>query len=106
MNINRLPEHVLASYNNMLKAQRAKGGPAGSAREAAGGGEGAAGAGRGDGVSLSAAVREFQRVRSHVQSLPDVRAERVAAVRAQIASGGYRVSDEALANRLVHLFSA
>ena len=105
MNINRLPEHVLASYSNMLKAQRAKGNQAGPAREA-GGGEGASGAARGDGVSLSAGVREFQRVRSHVQSLPDVRADRVAEVRSQLASGGYRVSDEALANRLVGLFSS
>lgn len=61
---------------------------------------GGAAAPRTDAVSLSASARSFARVMEAVQRQPDVRAERVAAVRAQIASGAYGIDAQLIAQRL------
>src|SRR5690606_11422093 len=60
---------------------------------------GAAGAGsrRTDSVTLSEGAREFARIMQTVQQAPDVRADRVADLRQQIASGEYVVDHTGLA---------
>lgn len=55
---------------------------------------------RTDEVSLSASAQSFARVMEVVQQQPDVRAERVAAVRARIAGGTYGIDAQLIAQRL------
>jgi negative regulator of flagellin synthesis FlgM len=53
-----------------------------------------------DAASLSPEAQELLRARRAAQEAPDVRAERVAALRQQILDGTYRVDEQALAKRL------
>ena len=55
---------------------------------------------RTDEVSLSATAQSFARVMEAVQQQPEVRTDRVAAVRARIAAGTYGVDPELIAQRL------
>lgn len=55
---------------------------------------------RSDEVSLSATAQSFARVMEAVQQQPDVRADRVADVRARIANGSYGVDADLIAQRL------
>jgi negative regulator of flagellin synthesis FlgM len=55
---------------------------------------------RPDQASLSAEAQELLQARRAVQESPDVRADRVAALRQQIQDGTYRVDEQALARRL------
>lgn len=61
---------------------------------------GGAAARRTDQVSLSASAQSFARVMEAVQGGPDVRSERVAAVRARIADGTYGIDAHLIAQRL------
>ena len=55
---------------------------------------------RPDQTSLSAEAQELLQARRAVQDSPDVRADRVAALRQQIQDGTYKVDEYALAQRL------
>lgn len=62
---------------------------------------------RTDEVSLSATAQSFARVMEAVQQQPDVRADRVAAVRARIADGTYGIDADLIAQRIAeHGFEA
>jgi negative regulator of flagellin synthesis FlgM len=61
---------------------------------------------RADEASLSAEAQELLMARRAVQGAPDVRAERVAALRAEIDAGTYRVDEQALARKLRRLLDA
>ena len=62
----------------------------------------AAGGGRrADSVTLSEQARRLQRVLTVVSGLPDVRNERIAELRARLASGDYRVDADEIARRMV-----
>lgn len=68
---------------------------------------GSASSRRSDEVSLSATAQSFARVMEAVQQQPDVRADRVAAVRARIANGTYGIDAQLIAQRLAeHGFGA
>ncbi|HLI28756.1 MAG TPA: flagellar biosynthesis anti-sigma factor FlgM [Chloroflexota bacterium] len=56
---------------------------------------------RGDTLELSARARELLRARLAVEQAPEVRAERVAALRQRLATGTYSVSPEQLARKLL-----
>ncbi len=58
------------------------------------------GAPRTDQVSLSATAQSFARVMEAVQQQPDVRSERVSALRARIADGSYGIDAHLIAQRL------
>lgn len=60
----------------------------------------AGGAPRTDQVSLSATAQSFARVMESVHQQPDVRAERVTALRARIADGTYGIDAHLIAQRL------
>lgn len=60
----------------------------------------------GDQVSLSSRGQEIQRVRAHLRELPDVRREKVEAIRRQIEQGTYRVSAEAVAEKVLEAYRA
>ncbi|TAK77558.1 MAG: flagellar biosynthesis anti-sigma factor FlgM [Dehalococcoidia bacterium] len=62
--------------------------------------QGGASGRRMDQVSLSAGAQSFARVMEAVQQQPDVRAERVASVRARIAGGMYGIDAGLIARRL------
>lgn len=55
---------------------------------------------RADSISLSLRAQELLRTQQAVEQAPDVRAERVDALRAQIASGTYSVEPQAIAQAL------
>ena len=55
---------------------------------------------RPDAASLSAEAQEILRARRAAQEAPDVRADRVAALRQQIQDGTYQVDAQSLARRL------
>lgn len=61
----------------------------------------AAGRPRADSVSLSTTTQELMRLRNVASAQPDVRAERVAALKAAIAGGSYQVDTGLLAGRLL-----
>ncbi|MBU2552334.1 MAG: flagellar biosynthesis anti-sigma factor FlgM [Proteobacteria bacterium] len=54
-----------------------------------------------DVVQLSERSREVARVRELVQSAPEVRAEKVAEVKARVESGEYEVPDETVAGNMI-----
>ncbi len=56
---------------------------------------------RGDEALLSPEARLLQRVRQAIEAAPDVREDKVAALRQQIQSGKYRVDVEALIDALL-----
>jgi len=55
-------------------------------------------------VSLSQASKEAQQIQAAIKNEPDVRAEKVAALREEIESGRYKVDNEAVADKLVDSF--
>lgn len=56
-----------------------------------------------DKVSISKAAKELQEAQKAVQNAPDVRADRVAAIKKQIQEGTYQVPTEALADKLLSI---
>jgi len=57
--------------------------------------------GTGDRIELSPLARDVARLAGTAEALPDVRPERVAALRSAVDSGTYRVDARALARALV-----
>lgn len=55
----------------------------------------------GDPVSLSPQARELQAARATVAAMPDIREEKVAAIRAQIEAGTYVVDGEKIAGKMI-----
>lgn len=55
----------------------------------------------GDTVEISSESRTLSRARQAVDAAPDVRADKVAAIKKRIEDGTYSVSPEALANKLL-----
>ena len=55
----------------------------------------------GDSVSLSPQVRELQAAREAYDALPEIREEKVAAIRAQIEAGTYKVDSEKIAAKMM-----
>lgn len=62
-----------------------------------------AGRPRTDQVTLSADSQQFLRIQGEVSSQPEIRGDRVAALRASIESGTYRVDTMALAAAMVRV---
>jgi negative regulator of flagellin synthesis FlgM len=58
-------------------------------------------AGRSDSVELSDGAEYLRRAREEAAAAPDVRAERVAAIKDQIQAGTYQIDDTALAEKLL-----
>jgi negative regulator of flagellin synthesis FlgM len=52
-------------------------------------------------VSLSAAAKEVQQVKSAIEALPDVRTEKVAQLKDRIEEGTYNVSGEKIAEKMI-----
>jgi negative regulator of flagellin synthesis FlgM len=59
-------------------------------------------ASRADRVDLSAEARKMQRFAEALTRTPDIRMERVQELKAMIESGGYRVSSEDIAEKIVN----
>lgn len=57
-----------------------------------------------DQLQLSTAGRDFQIAKSAVAAVPDVREDRVAAIKAKIDNGTYQVDTSAFADRLLSRF--
>ncbi len=57
-----------------------------------------------DKVSISQAARELQEAQKAVQSAPEVREDKVAALKKQIQEGTYQVPEEALVEKLMSVF--
>jgi negative regulator of flagellin synthesis FlgM len=55
----------------------------------------------GDSVSLSPQARELRSAREALTALPDIREEKVAAIRAQIEAGTYKVDSEKTAAKMI-----
>jgi negative regulator of flagellin synthesis FlgM len=55
----------------------------------------------GDKVHLSPQVRELQAARSVAAGIPEIREAKVAAIRAQIEAGTYRVDSEKIAGKVL-----
>lgn len=55
----------------------------------------------GDSVSLSPQVRELQAARSALAAMPEIREEKVAAIRAQFEAGTYVVDGEKIAGKMI-----
>jgi len=55
----------------------------------------------GDSVSLSPQVRELQAAREALAGMPEIREEKVAAIRAQLEAGTYVVDGEKIAGRMI-----
>src|ERR1041385_1309885 len=102
MEINPLLRNLLRSYggqaSNAADGTRGAGADA-SAQEA----QAQSSSTAADSIALSAAVRDFPRVRNAVGQAPDVRNERVSKLRDQVQRGAYQVNVESLAQRLVHV---
>ena len=94
------PQDASGIYRQQATAtSRAAG--AGNTPEA-GGSRGAGRAGRrADHVELSSQAQEMQRALEAVNDQPEIRADRVTELRAQIADGTYRVDARTIAARLV-----
>lgn len=56
---------------------------------------------KGDTVELSRNVERFARVTEALQKLPDIRLERVEALKAQLAAGEYRVKASDVAEKML-----
>jgi negative regulator of flagellin synthesis FlgM len=56
-----------------------------------------------EGVELSDGAEHLPRTRAEAAAAPDVRAERVAALKEQIQSGTYQIDDVALAEKLLDI---
>ena len=54
-----------------------------------------------DRVLLSPMAKEIQMMKNQLQTIPDVRAEKVTEIKNQIAQGTYPVSSEKIAHRLM-----
>ena len=63
--------------------------------------DGAAKAGRTDSAGITGEARELGRALQAVEAVDDVRAERVAALRAQIANGSYNPDPREVAKKLL-----
>lgn len=59
---------------------------------------------RTDQVHISDEARQLRNATLEVQQAPDVRVDRVAALRAQIADGTYQIDAEAIAQRIAQAF--
>ena len=57
-----------------------------------------------DSLEISRVGRDMQVAKAAVAAAPDVRKDRVAAIKAALANGTYSVSDEDLANKLLESF--
>ena len=55
-----------------------------------------------DQVSLSPEVRKIQEAKELLRSVPDIREEKVAQIKAQIENGTYRVEDTKLAAKMIN----
>ena len=55
-------------------------------------------------VNLSTSLKEAQLINEVSASEPDIREDKVAALKAQVDSGNYKVDPEAVANKLVDAF--
>ena len=54
-----------------------------------------------DSVSLSSGSRDVQKIQEILQETPDIRADRVAEIKARIESGEYRVDARELADKML-----
>ncbi len=56
---------------------------------------------RGDRVELSSTAREMKQIESVLESTPDVRADKVKAIKEQIEAGTYQVDSKKVANAML-----
>ena len=59
-----------------------------------------------DQVSFSSIGKDMQIAKAALASVPDVREERVAALRTQVQSGAYNVSNESFADKLLSAYES
>jgi negative regulator of flagellin synthesis FlgM len=104
MKVNQNPAPTPQSVEQSKKTDKAA-----AARAAANGGKEAGNAvpTQREGVELSDNVRLMQRAEDVAHAAPDVRAERVAALKQSIQDGSYHVDNGSIADRIIeeHLFS-
>jgi negative regulator of flagellin synthesis FlgM len=58
-------------------------------------------ASQGDSVSLSLKARRLQAARETLAAMPEIREEKVAAIRAQIEAGTYKIDGEKIADKMI-----
>ena len=58
--------------------------------------------GRRDAFILSVQAEDYQQVRKALPHIPDIRTDRVNAIRARIASGSYTVTSEEIADKILN----
>lgn len=86
----KLPSILPAAYVNRMGALQKPGESPSTGSPAAG-----------DRVSLSPQVRELEAARAAVSAMPEVREEKVAAIRAQVEAGTYVVDGEKIAGKMI-----
>ncbi len=90
------PQDASGVYQRQVAQAQSASAPDSTRRAARGGAAGR----RTDEVALSANAQSFARVMEAVQQQPEVRADRVAAVRARIENGTYGIDAQVIAQRL------
>jgi negative regulator of flagellin synthesis FlgM len=95
------PAHEQRQGAMRIEPTRTRPAQAPPVRQAAEPSEQPAGARRPDTVELSDGAESLRRAREDAAAAPDVRAERVAAIKGQIQAGAYQIDDTALAEKLL-----
>ncbi len=78
-----------------LRAQKTQG------KDAVGEGQSGDGVRKADQVELSGKAREVENLRAEIGALPEVRQERVEAIRKAIESGNYRIDPGKIAEKII-----
>lgn len=91
------PQDATGVYQRQVDATGGAGRATPGRRTAAAG----AGGRRADSVTLSEQARGLQRALAVVTGLPDVRNERIAEIRARLASGDYHIDADEIAQRML-----
>ena len=97
MNLNRIQQDLVRLYGGRTQGARGTG----KTPSHAAGADDATSSTRSDDVVLSEGASALRAAFGHAKAAPDVREARVAELRSQIQAGTDRVSDEALARRLL-----
>ncbi len=103
MSIDKVNQHVIREYTTRIQPTSTQSvGPSGTPRIDDTAGQPAR---RADEIRLSMGARELQQLREAVNAAPDIREDRVAAIRRQLAEGTYEIDYRALAQKLAGIIN-
>jgi negative regulator of flagellin synthesis FlgM len=88
----RIPPIKIGAYLNNVKEKNKIGAPTAQTSEAAG---------KHDKVELSQTVREVNKAREELASIPDIRAEKVDEIKKQIDDGTYKIDGNKIAFNMI-----